>query len=83
MLYVPDIVPIDKVAFFVGLIQSRKYFILLYVKKLFKSEITSVQKYTFNKKHSEESSRNVCSADLEDSLGKKELYLREIKNFDV
>jgi hypothetical protein len=30
-----------------------------------------VQKYTFNKKQSEESSRNVCSADLEDNLGKE------------
>ena len=30
-----------------------------------------VQKYTFNKKRSEESSRNVCSADLEDNLGKE------------
>jgi hypothetical protein len=37
-----------------------------------------VQKYTFNKKRSEESSRNVCSADLKDSLGKEELYLRKI-----
>ena len=42
-----------------------------------------VQKYTFNKKPSEESSRNVCSADLEDSLGKEELYLRKITIFDV
>jgi hypothetical protein len=38
-----------------------------------------VQKCTFNKKRSEESSRNVGSADLEDSLGKEELYLRKIK----
>jgi hypothetical protein len=30
-------------------------------------------KYTFNKKRSEESSRNVCSADLEDNLGEEEL----------
>jgi hypothetical protein len=37
------------------------------------------QKCTFNKKRSEESSRNICCADLEDSLGKEELYLR--KNF--
>ena len=35
-------------------------------------------KYTFNKKRWEESSRNVCSADLKDSLGKEELYLRKI-----
>jgi hypothetical protein len=32
-------------------------------------------KYTFNKKRSEESSRNVCSADLEDNLGKEERHL--------
>jgi hypothetical protein len=30
------------------------------------------KKYIFNKKRSEESSRNVCSADLEDSLGIEE-----------
>jgi hypothetical protein len=51
--------------------------------KKLKSENTNkkncVQKYTFNKKRSEESSRNVCSADLKDSLGKEELYLRKIK----
>jgi hypothetical protein len=43
--------------------------------KKLKSENTNkkncVQKYTFNKKRSEESSRNVCSADLEDNLGKE------------
>jgi hypothetical protein len=31
------------------------------------------------KKRSEESSKNVCSANLENSLGKEELYLRKIK----
>jgi len=41
------------------------------------------KKYTFNQKGSEESSRNVCSADLEDSIGKEELYLRKITIFDV
>jgi hypothetical protein len=41
------------------------------------------KKYTFNKKRSEESSRNVCSADLEDSLGKEKLYLRKIKKIDA
>ena len=40
-------------------------------------------KYTFNKKLPEESSRNVCSADLEDSLGKEERHLRKIKKNDV
>jgi hypothetical protein len=39
--------------------------------------------YTLNKKRSEESSRNVCNADLEDSLEKEELYLRKIKIFDA
>jgi hypothetical protein len=29
------------------------------------------------------SSVNVCSADLENSLGKEELHLRKIKNNDV
>ena len=70
MLQVPDIVPIDIVGFFVGLSQSEKKF---------KPENTSVQKYTFNKKRSEESSKNVCIADLENSLGKEKLYLRKIK----
>jgi hypothetical protein len=42
-----------------------------------------IKKYTFNQKESEESSRNVCSADLEDSNGKEELYLRKITIFDV
>jgi hypothetical protein len=60
---------------------------LLYVKKTYQSENTnnknSVQKYTFNQKGSEESSRNVCSADLEDTIGKEELYLRKITIFDV
>jgi len=60
---------------------------LIYVKKKFKSENTNkkngVKKYTFNKKRCEESSRNVCSANLKDSLGKEELYLREITIFDV
>ena len=42
-----------------------------------------VKKYTFNKKRSEESSRNVCSADREDSLGKEKLYLRKITIIDV
>ena len=41
------------------------------------------KKYIFNKKRSEESSRNVCSADLEDSLGIEELHLRKIKKIDV
>jgi hypothetical protein len=41
------------------------------------------KKYTFNKKRSEESSSNVCSADLEDSLGKEELYLRKVIIYDV
>ena len=30
---------------------------------------------SINKKGSEESSRSVCSADLEDSLGKEQLYV--------
>jgi hypothetical protein len=55
---------------------------LLYVKKKYKSENTNnkncVQKYTFNQKRSEESSRNVCSVDLEVCIGKEELYLRKI-----
>ena len=42
-----------------------------------------LKKYTFNEKLIEESSRNVCSAYLDDSLGKEELYLRKIKHFDV
>ena len=37
---------------------------------------TCVQKYIFNQKRSEESSRNVC-------IGKEELYLRKINKFDV
>jgi hypothetical protein len=41
------------------------------------------QKYTFNKKRSVESSRNVCSADLDDSLGKEELYLSKVIIYDV
>jgi hypothetical protein len=41
------------------------------------------QKYTFNKKRSKESSRNVCSADLDDSLGKEELYLSKVIIYDV
>ena len=57
---------------------------MLYVKFfLFKPENTNkrncVKKYTLNKKRSEESSRNVCNADLEDSFEKEELYLRKIK----
>ena len=35
------------------------------------------------KKRSEESSRNVCSADLDDSLGKEELYLSKEIIYDV
>ena len=37
------------------------------------------------KKRSEESSKNVCSANLENSLGKEELYLRKIqkKMFEI
>ena len=46
--------------------------------KKYKSENTNnkncVQKYTFNQKRSEESSINVCSVDLEDCIGKEELY---------
>ena len=56
------------------------------VQKQFKSENTNKkvgQKYTFNKKRSEESSRNVCSADLDDSLGKEELYLSKVIIYDV
>jgi hypothetical protein len=37
-----------------------------------------VKKYTFNENRSEQSSRNVYSADLEDSLGKEKLYFRKI-----
>ena len=33
---------------------------------------------SINKKGSEESSRSVCSADLEDSLGKEQLYRGKI-----
>jgi len=36
-----------------------------------------------NKKKSEESSRSVCSSDLEDSLGKEQLYRRKIQTFHV
>ena len=57
------------------------------MKNKYKSENTNnkncVQKYTFNQKGSEESSRNVCSVDLEVCIGKEELYLRKITMFDV
>ena len=50
------------------------------MKKKLKSENTIDQqqqncgkKYALTKKRSEESSTNVCSADLEDSIGKEEL----------
>jgi hypothetical protein len=60
---------------------------LLYVKKTYQSENTNnkncVKKYTFNQKGSEESSRNVCSADLEDNNGKEDLYLRKIKKIEI
>jgi hypothetical protein len=36
-----------------------------------------------NKKGSEESSRSVCSADLEDSIGKEQLHRRKITIFQV
>jgi hypothetical protein len=56
-------------------VSLKKYFNLLYVKKTYQSENTNnkncVQKYTFNQKGSEESSRNVCSADLEDTIGEE------------
>ena len=68
-------------------VSLNKYFNLLYEKKTYQSENTNnkncVQKYTFNQKGSEESSRNVCSADLEDTIGEEELYLRKITIFDV
>jgi hypothetical protein len=35
------------------------------------------------KKRSGESSRIVCSVDLEDCIGKEELYLRKITMFDA
>jgi hypothetical protein len=57
---------------------------LLYAKKC-KSENTPkncVKKYV-KKKKNQEFSRNVCSADQEDSLGKEEPYLRKIKKKDV
>ena len=59
---------------------------MIYVKKKIskhQQKQNCVHKYTFNKKQSEESSVNVCSTDLEDSLGKDELHLRKIKNNDV
>jgi hypothetical protein len=61
--------------------ERKKYFYLTLCPKNFKYEnikTNCVKKYTFNKKRSEEFSRNVCSADLKDSLGKEELYLRKI-----
>jgi hypothetical protein len=42
-----------------------------------------IQQYAFNQKGSEESSRNVCSSDLEDNNGKEELYLRKIKKIEI
>ena len=56
---------------------------MLYVKKNLSLK-TPIKEIVFKniksiKKRSEDSSRNVCSADLEDSLGKEELYLRKIK----
>jgi hypothetical protein len=56
-----------------------------YVESCIKSskQVRVTEKYTFNKKRSEESSSNVCSADLEDSLGKEELYLRKVIIYDA
>ena len=62
--------------------QSKKIFYFALCKKnisLKPPTKNCVQKYIFNQKRSEESSRNVCSADLEDSNGKEELYLRKTK----
>ena len=65
----------------------KKAFSFALCEKKDKSENTNnkncVQKYTFNQKRSEESSRNVCSVDLEVCIGKEELYLRKITMFDV
>ena len=60
---------------------------MLYVSKKIKSEKHQQQKlfskiYSI-KKRPEEFSRNVCSGDLEDKLGKEELYLRKITIFDI
>ena len=68
---------------FIIFIRKKNY---VEVQKQFKSENDQQKvgkKYTFNKRRSEESSSNVCSADLEDSLGKEELYLRKVINYDV
>jgi hypothetical protein len=63
------------------------YVATCFCKKTYQSENTNntncVKKNTFNQKGSEESSRNVCSADLEDTIGEEELYLRKITIFDV
>ena len=60
---------------------------MLYVPKKNKSEKHQQQKLCSKiysiKKRQEESSRNVYSGDLEDSLGKEELRLRKITIFDV
>jgi hypothetical protein len=50
------------------------------VQKKFKSENTNIY---INKKRSVESTRNVCSADLDDSLGKEEIYLSKVIIYDV
>jgi len=68
-------------------VSLKEIFYFTLCRKIYKSENTNnnncVQKYTFNQKWSEESSRNVCSADLEDCIGKEELYWRKITIFDV
>ena len=49
--------------------------------KKYKSENTNNKKLC--SKIYFQSSRNVCSADLEDCIGKEELYLRKTTIFDV
>jgi hypothetical protein len=39
--------------------------------KIQKATTNCVQTYTFNENRSEASSKNVCSADIKDSLGKE------------
>ena len=65
------------------LIQDIVYLPLCKKKVRKHQQINCVQKYAFNKKRSKESSRNVCSADLKDILGKEELYLRKLTFFEV
>ena len=55
---------------------------MLYVKKYIYLKTPTKQIY-IKSKRSEESSRNVCSADLEGSIEKEELYLRKIAIFNV